>query len=50
MMNGMQYNPWKGFVAAIVLVAIIFTIVEVLMRRSVVHEAAQASPQEKEAK
>lgn len=50
MMSGMQYNPWKGFVAGIVIVAVIFTIVEVLMRRSVVHEAAQASPQKKEAK
>ena len=50
MTSGMQYNPWKGFVAGIVIVAVIFTIVEVLMRRSVAHEAAQASPQKKEAK
>lgn len=48
--SGMQYNPWKGFVAGIVLVAVIFTIVEVLMRRSVALEAAKASPQKKEAK
>lgn len=50
MVGGMQYNPWKGFVAGIVIVAVIFTIVEVLMHRSVVHEAEQASPQKKEAK
>lgn len=41
--HGMEYNPWNSLVAGVVIVAIIYGVVELLMRRSVALEVRKAS-------
>jgi len=48
MVRGIKYNPWNSLIAGVIIVAIIYGIVELLMRRSVALEAARTSPSAKE--
>lgn len=47
MVRGVIYNPWNSLIAGIIIVAIVYGIVELLMRRSVALQAAVTSPSAK---
>ncbi|UCF70241.1 MAG: PrsW family intramembrane metalloprotease [candidate division WOR-3 bacterium] len=47
--RSMEYNPWNSLIAGIIIVIIVYTIVELLIRHSVALQAARTSPKTKEA-
>ena len=48
LVRGLQYNPWKAFAAGIAMVAVVYILVEILMRRSLALQTADSLHQRKE--